>query len=296
MTVRIFNTNTSRIIDETVRIDENGDFEEQGDFVMPGVPGSGSEVQVAFVDPAGSMTQRLLPTGNATDAMIMNDIVEIGQEPLAVHATLIDVANPFIFVDTASLPSYLTPTSLSPEQFIDLAERIRRVGAVMMGLASSCEAAAAIRGTPKIAFLSPASALDAVDGANPADIAVKAFSMGKPHPSLQLTGAACLAAAVCIPGTVANRLAYAPSFIETMLPTPERTPSPDGKALSGIQKRSGPMDLVVGDDRIVRIAHSSGQIAVRVSLSTTPGGPKVEKCVVSRTSRRLFQGNVMYYC
>ncbi|KAI4622322.1 hypothetical protein J4E83_005064 [Alternaria metachromatica] len=201
--VRIFNTNTSRLIVDTVQVDEDGSFDEDGDYAIPGVKGTGSEVKVAFVDPAGSMTGTLFPTGRRCDTIHVK-----GQDGnrFSVKATLIDAANPFVLVDERTLPPNLRRGSKDTAVYLQHMESIRCTGAVMMGLASDVDAAAKVRGTPKLAIVSSPQPDDGSQEGTP-DVHVQAFSMGKPHPSLQLTGAACLASAVCIEGTVAHGLA-----------------------------------------------------------------------------------------
>jgi len=61
--VRIFNTNTSRLLVETVALRPDGKFDRLGSYRISGVRGTGSEVKIAFVEPAGSMTGRLFPSG-----------------------------------------------------------------------------------------------------------------------------------------------------------------------------------------------------------------------------------------
>lgn len=55
MDVRIFNTNTDRIVVETMQLDEAGSFLEIGNYAMPGVPSPGSEVKCAFLHPSGTL-------------------------------------------------------------------------------------------------------------------------------------------------------------------------------------------------------------------------------------------------
>ncbi|KAL5118716.1 hypothetical protein ACEQ8H_003393 [Pleosporales sp. CAS-2024a] len=284
--VRIFNTNTSRLIVDTVQVDENGSFEEDGDYAIPGVKGTGSEVKVAFVDPAGSMTGTLFPTGKRCETL---HVVETDGNRFSVRATLIDAANPFVLVDEKSLPAYLKTGSKDSAGYLKHMESIRRVGAVTMGLASSTEAAAKVRGTPKLAIVSSPQA-DESKGQEQADVRVQAFSMGKPHPSLQLTGAACLASAVCIDGTVAHGVcADAKKRCTWQSATPDRTPSPSSDSDESV---SG---LVPERRRMVCIAHSSGSIKVDVVATSSATFAVVDRCVVSRTARRLFEGRVYYY-
>lgn len=284
MDIRIFNTNTSRTLVETVDVDEEEGFEEDGDYEIAGVKGSGSRIKVAFMNPAGSMTGRLFPTGNREDTITVNS-PQGGGGPFSVRGSLVDAANPFIFVDASTMPLLSMPWELRSPQFLGIIEDIRQAGAVLFGLASSIDAAADVRGTPKIALVShPATFLgDARCGRVP-DIRVTAFSMGQPHPSLQLTGAVCLGAAISIEGTVPYRIAA--SHL-ALLPTPERTPSPP---ISGHSKYD--KGLV---EKEVCIEHSSGSIQVDVRVAVTTGRAEVESCSVSRTARRLFEGNVLFH-
>ena len=99
-------------------------------------------------------------------------------------------------------------------------------------------------------------------------------------------------------------------------PSPERTPSPvpSDKADEEKKKRaglsSGPVDAAAASDKIVRhvrIAHRKGSIDVGCVVSVSPSaddgacgtdgneGVLVERCTVSRTARRLFEGRAYYY-
>ncbi|KAL6161216.1 hypothetical protein ACJBU6_00344 [Exserohilum turcicum] len=287
--VRIFNTNTSRIIVDTVQVDEDGSFQEDGDYAIPGVKGTGSEVKVAFVDPAGSMTGSLFPTGSRCDTI--NVQAKDGTQ-FSVKATLIDAANPFVLVDERTLPLHLKTGSKESADYLEHMESIRCAGAVVMGLAPSIEAASKVRGTPKLAIVSSprldtTAAKDST--ANAADIQVQAFSMGKPHPSLQLTGAACLASAVCIEGTVAHGLASDAKMQSSwQSASPERTPSPFSDS---DESSSG----LLPSRRTVSLSHPSGSIDVEVLAASTESFAFVDRCIVSRTARRLFEGKVYYY-
>jgi 2-methylaconitate cis-trans-isomerase PrpF len=281
--VRIFNTNTSRLIVDTVQVDEDGSFEEDGDYAIPGVKGTGSEVKVAFVDPAGSMTGTLFPTGKRYETI---QVKETDGNCFSVKATMIDAANPFVLVDETTLPPYLKTGSKDSAGYLKHMESIRRAGAVMMGLAPTVDAAAKVRGTPKLAIVSAPPAGEYENDEEIPNIQVQAFSMGKPHPSLQLTGAACLGSAVCIGGTVAHRVSKAQSTWQ--MPSPERTPSPcseSGEGSSGL----------LPSRESVRIAHASGSIKVEVLATSTESFAMVDRCIVSRTARRLFEGKVYYY-
>ncbi|KAF3044468.1 hypothetical protein E8E12_010970 [Didymella heteroderae] len=316
--VRIFNTNTSRVIVDTVQVDDDGFPLEDGDYVIPGVKGTGSEIKVAFVDPAGSMTGKLFPTGRRNETITVK---ERNGTCFSVKTTLIDAANPFVLVDASTLPAYLQTAKRDSTGYLEHMESIRRVGAVAMGLASSTEAAAKVRGTPKLALLSPAPSESARAEDDGLSIQVLAFSMGKPHPSLQLTGAACLAAAVCIEGTVAHSIASQaltqPSKEHQLadalsrrlttsehLPTPpsssgnptrEGSPASDGSEDGTSGASTPPSEHMLAKERKVRIFHASGGIDVGVVAASSDEWAVVDRCCVSRTARRIFDGVVYYY-
>ncbi|OHW93786.1 methylitaconate delta2-delta3-isomerase [Colletotrichum incanum] len=288
--VKIFNTNTSKLIVETVYVDEDGNVEEDGDCLIPGVKGSGSEIKVAFVEPVGSMTGKLFPSGERSERIVVEEVVALGD--FAVEVTLIDSANPFVFVNSQSLPAPLRAQPADSPLALEVAEAIRRRGAVRMGLASTIEAAGQVRGTPKIAYLSRPSNGEAAKEA--ADIQAQAYSMGKPHPSLQLTGGVTLASAAITQGTVAHHIVCNEPNPQTEgIPTPRRTPSP---AEGGVKLPTG--DMLGGSlnaGRTVRIQHGSGIMDVEVWTHEGEEGAAVDRCVVTRTARRLFEGNVLYY-
>src|SRR5258707_1712678 len=69
-TVRIFNTNTKKMIVADVPVHE-GRVVTQGTFRISGVPGTGAEIKLHFADPGGAITGKLLPTGNVVDKIKM---------------------------------------------------------------------------------------------------------------------------------------------------------------------------------------------------------------------------------
>ncbi|RAK83292.1 DUF453-domain-containing protein [Aspergillus costaricaensis CBS 115574] len=269
--IRIYNTNTGQHIVETVQVATDGSFREDGKYAIPGVEGTASPIKVAFLKPCGSMTGHMFPSGRHQE---MLTVQSRGFGTLSVRVSLVDAANPFVFVDSASLPREASSaiTDAADPAFLALIEDIRQHGAVRFGLAENVDAASQVRGTPKIAILSPAS--DNVDGV---DIEVKAFSMGKPHPSLQLTGAVCLGAATIIHGTIAWDLAHIK----------------EGKEIP----KHG---MSLGDHQIagavpVGIRHSAGVIHAETVLGIDrKGAIDVDRVAVYRTARRLFEGRVFY--
>ncbi|OQE10702.1 hypothetical protein PENFLA_c081G11012 [Penicillium flavigenum] len=269
--IRILNTNTRQTLVETIRVAPDGSFQEEGDFRIPGVQGSSSPIKVAFLNPEGSMTGRMFPSG-ATQEILTVDSPSVGK--FDVRVSLVDAANPFVLVDASSISTtgYLSWPDPNDKIFISVVEDIRRAGAVRFGLAADVETAGQVRGTPKIAFLS----LTAEDDKE-AEIQVLAFTLGKPHASLQLTGAVCLGAAASIHGTVAWDM--------TGRKGNDRVPK-HGMSLNGQQIAS---PLPIG------IRHPAGVIFVETVLEMGHEGEvNVEKVAVFRTARRLFEGNVFY--
>ncbi|ETS78437.1 hypothetical protein PFICI_10499 [Pestalotiopsis fici W106-1] len=301
--VRVFNTNTSQHLVETLELDEMGQFQEEGDFQLPGVREYGSKVQVAFKNPEGSLTGALFPTGRKVDTLCVQSTSIF--PAFTIEATLIDAANPFVFVDSTQLAGIVQNRPPESQEYKDVIEEIRRIGAVMMGLAPDTMTAAATQGTPKIAIVSrpePAASM--------ADIRVLSFSMGSPHSSLQLTGAVTLGAAICIPGTIPHRLSPQSSkerskMQSAALPTPERTPSPLGSFEPGSDKpryenEAEASDILDCEPLAIHIEHGKGVMPVEVKMKRR-GQPvynncKLEYCTVFRTVRRLFEGSISYYC
>ena len=70
-TVRIFNTNTRKIIHSLFRV-EGGRAATAGDLAIPGVAGTAAPVQLDFLDPGGASTGRLLPTGSVPMPIIFS--------------------------------------------------------------------------------------------------------------------------------------------------------------------------------------------------------------------------------
>ncbi|KAL4894081.1 DUF453-domain-containing protein [Aspergillus ambiguus] len=264
--ISIYNTNTGQHLVETVQVAADGLFREDGEYSIPGVEGTASPVRVAFLNPGGSMTGLMFPSGSRQETL---SVQSRGFGEIAVRVSLVDAANPFILVDAVSLP--LENSSALAESavpgFLELIEDIRRHGAVRFGLAENVQAAGQVRGTPKIALLYPASG-----NADDVDIEVRAFTMGKPHASLQLTGAVCLGAATVIHGTIAWDLAHAKDG--------QNTP------------KNG---MSVGDALPVGIRHPAGVIHAETVLGMDRKGEvSVDRVAVFRTARRLFEGSVFY--
>jgi 2-methylaconitate cis-trans-isomerase PrpF len=262
---------------ETVEVGPDGRFNEFGHFRIGGVKSEGSEIKVAFVKPAGSMTGKLLPTGNTQDTVTVSSIPALGK--FNVRASMVDAANPFVFLDFSTLPPAYHLLGPEAPETLEIIEAIRQEAAVMCGLAKDTAGASLVRGTPKIAVLSPSTG----SSAELRTIQVQSFSMGKPHPSLQLTGGVCLGAAVSTEGTIAHQLAA-----ESKMLTPPGTPP------HAVQDDATGEIKSMSKSRVL-IKHKSGEMEVLVQTRKDEADKTgIEKVTVSRTARRLFEGNAYY--
>lgn len=257
--VRIFNTNTHKLIVARFAIDD-GRAAVDGAFILPGVAGSGAPIRLEFLDPGGAATGRLLPSGNALDRLSVNGLGQI-------EATMIDAANPCVFVaaDSLGLSGVELPDEIEARSdLLARLEAIRVAASLRMGIAADAGAASRIPSIPKVAAIAPPQRAPTLSGAmlaeTDADIHVRMISLGQPHRAVPLTGAMCLAVATRIPGSLPNRLLAV------------------GRA---------PTDSV-------RIAQPSGVTVVDAEVTRADDGWRAIQATVYRTARRLMEG-VVYY-
>lgn len=182
--VRINNTNTKKIIEARFPV-VDGEASAYGDFSIDGVPGTAGKIELRFLDPAGSRTGKLLPTGAVTEAIE------------GVTVTCIDAGNPCCFVRAADLgvDPTLTPQQIEDHLTLgDTLEKIRRQAAIRMGLAKTVESVPG--SVPKIGFVSAPT-----DGTRD-NIVIRAMSVGQPHKAIPVTVALAAASAASVPGSV----------------------------------------------------------------------------------------------
>ena len=204
--VRIFNTNTDKIIIADVQT-PGGAVEYSGDFYIAGVPGTASPIKLKFVEPAGTLGNGLLPTGNAVDAL---DVPDFGK----VEVSIVDAANPLVFVKAKDLglTGKELPDELNADQEkLDLLEKVRGLAAVKLGLIDDYTRSAwDTPGIPKMTFVAEAEDYVTAEGKalgkNDVDLLSRMMSMQKAHPSYAMTGAMCTAAAAVIPGSIVQQV------------------------------------------------------------------------------------------
>ena len=147
--VRILNTNTNKIIEEHVRV-ENGRAMVHGDEVIKGVPGTGSRIDMYFEDPAGSRTGKLFPTGQKKEIF---DVPGYGP----AEVTVLDCSNPMVFIKASDLG--IKGTELvelnQNKDVMEHIERIRGMAAVKCGFVENWEEARTkSTSAPKVSIVS----------------------------------------------------------------------------------------------------------------------------------------------
>ena len=204
--VRIFNTNTQKVIVEEVYV-KDGEVVYDGDYAIAGVPGTAAPIRLRFINPSGSVTGQLLPTGNVVDKL---EVEGAG----TFNVSIVDVTNPLVFVkaDDIGMDGKETPEAIdSNQELLDLLEKIRGNAAVKIGLIDEYrESAKKTPTVPKLAIVAKADSYITVSGKqvgdNEIDILCRMMSMQKSHPTYAMTGAMCTAAAAMVNGTIVNQL------------------------------------------------------------------------------------------
>ena len=261
--VRIYNTNTNKIIHSRFAMD--GDKAAvDGNFQIKGVAGTGAPVYLDFIDPGGAVTGSLLPTGNVTDVI---DVDGIGM----VEVSLVDSANPCIFVDASVLGITGKEAPVEIDSMLDLMaklESIRAHGAVLMGLAKTTHDATQLSpALPFVGMVSEAQDAQTLSGdrisANKADLTARIISSGNTHRALPLTGAICCASAAHIENSIVHR-----------------------------QTRKTALEVKEKDNDL-RIMQPSGILPAACKVVNTDTGWVVERASVYPTQRRLFEGRVL---
>ena len=254
-TVRIYNTNTDKIIAADVET-KGGKVVYDGDFSIAGVPGTASPIRLKFIEPTGTLGRGLLPTGREVD------VLEVpGYGP--VEVSIVDAANPLVFARAKDLG--LTGRELpeeinGDEETSALLEAVRGLAAVKLGLIKDYRNSAwETPGIPKMTFVAEPEDYQASDGTvikkGEIDLLSRMMSMQKAHPSYAMTGAMCTAAALVIPGSVVNQVCGG----ET-------------------------------DPQFIRIGHPGGILECGVDYETEGGLPAILDTFGFRTANLIMEG------
>jgi 2-methylaconitate cis-trans-isomerase PrpF len=256
--VRFLNTNTRKVTVAHVPT-RNGRFEPEGEYVIPGVQGTGSKIVLDFLDPGGAVTGKLFPTGQVRDVL---DVPGIGH----IEVSIVDAANPLVFCrcEDIGLSGEEIPEQIDTNQ--ELLHRIavtRAAAGVAIGLADSIEEAIHnVPSVPKIAFVTRPRPYLQLDGelreAADVDLVARIMSMGHLHRAYALTGAICTTVAAQIPGTLVYDVVS---------------------------------DRARASKRL-RLGHPSGVMDLSASIHKEEERWDVEKASATRTARRLMEGDI----
>lgn len=251
-TVRIWQVNLGQQIVARVPV-QAGQTAETGSFEMDGVAFPGAEILIEY-PPQENADGGLFPTGRVLDRVEVPGIgrfdvtlVQAGMATAIVEARVLGL-------DGTELPDHIN----GDDELLERLEMIRAACAVAMGLAKTPQEATQTRPhMPKLAFVSPCVDYRAsngqVIGAASVDLVARIISMGKLHHAITGTGAAAIAAALQVAGTVPYRLAQ-----------------------THCSK--------------VRLGHASGILTVEADVSQTAGTFTAERLAMSRSARRLMEG------
>ena len=254
--VRIFNTNTKKVIEAAVPV-RDGKALTEGDFLVNGVPGTGAKIVLNFVNSGGSKTGKLLPTGNVVDKMEL-------QDGRTIRVSLVDAANPAVFVQAAEIgftgKELPKDTGANPK-ILEIMEEIRVKAALMMKIAPSPDKVSPA--VPKVAFVAPPQEYVTSTGktihAAACDLLARTKALAVMHKAYAVTGGICVGAAALIEGTVVNEVV-------------------------------GPQAKTSG---VVRVGHPSGVSDFVITVTKKSSGEfELTRSGVAGTSRRIMDGFV----
>lgn len=256
--VRIRQVNTGKMLVAHVPVRQGRPLYD-GDFTLDGLAVRGARIQLDHLDPGGSATAGLLPTGRPTDDL---EIPGLGR----LRVSLVDATTPVVFVaaDALGVSGTISPDQIAARpDLLAVLEDIRAAGAVLAGLgATPSEVTAQRPGTPKVALIGPPQDYLTKGGravaASQVHLLARILSMGTPHPSYAITGGIATTVAACLPGTVVH------------------------EAARGLNAGVGTHEVVIG--------HPAGTLPISATLEQCEDSWICTRATVSRTARRLMHG------
>lgn len=235
--VRIHMVNTGGIAVAEVQT-PGGKVEYGGDARIDGVPGTAAPVLIEFLDIAGSSCGQLLPTGNLIDHIDGLDV------------TCIDNGMPVILIRARDLgkTGYETPLELEADEALkQRIENIRLKLGEAMNLGDVSQ-----KTVPKISLIAKPQ--------HNGTITTRTFIPHRVHEAIGVLGAASVATACILPGTVAESLAN-----------------------------------IKPDDSIhlLDVEHPTGFFSVEIELDKSSAHPEIKRVALLRTARLLMRGEVI---
>lgn len=251
----LLNTNTGVSVEQSIPVHDDGTPRYDGDFEVNGLPGRGSRIRSRFLNPGGSETGSVFPTGSRVDTL---EVEGLGD----VEASLVDVASPGVFVragDVGMTAEELPSEINADPDTLERLERIRSAACSEFGLVDDPRDATDVSPSiPRIAVVNERKTYSVVDGSTVGkdefDFLARIISMQKAHHAYAVTGAMCTAAAAAFPGTIPNE------FMDAGRP-----------------------------DQVV-LGHPKGPMRIGVGLRDE----EVEFTEVDRTARRILDGHLYY--
>jgi 2-methylaconitate cis-trans-isomerase PrpF len=253
--IRIYQVNTDKIIHSTFNV-KDGKPEIEGDYTIAGVYGESSKVRLDYLEPGGSGTGKLLPTGNVIDEIEIDGFGKI-------KVSVVDAATPLIYIqaEDLGLKGTESPDELDGnEEKMEIIQKIRRKCAFMTGLSKSEHEAP--MNTPRIGIVTSPKDYISLDKSNikgdDQDITARMFSMGKTHKAIMGTAGVNIGVAAAIEGTIPNLIK---------------------------RKGSNPLEL--------RAGNPSGVMTAGAVIEQVDGKPHAKSAIMYRTFRPLMRGEVL---
>jgi 2-methylaconitate cis-trans-isomerase PrpF len=257
-TVRIWNRNSDSLIVAQVR--EIGSDTRDG-YSYAGMTDTGSCVHLKFLEPVGTVQEKLLPTGNVRDSVCLSSGAKVA-------ISIVDAGAMYVFVKAVDVG--LTATESMAEMQartgkMNELEFIRSTAAKLVGLVDDvADATHLTPDIPKLAFVSPATnhcidaSSDPID-ASSVDLVSRIISSQKYHNAYAVTAAIATAAAATVPGSTVQEA-------------------------TGLDMDSGMRRLLIG--------HPTGIMDCSVDVSDEPGNRQISRARITRTARRIMEGTV----
>ena len=255
--VRIHQVNTKQVIVAEVPV-RGGKAEVEGNFSIDGCPGTGAKIILDWSDSAGSITGKLLPTGNLKDVLKVE-----GEGEFEVSLVDAGMAVVFIRAESLGLKGSETPQEIDADKkLLERIEKIRSVAAERIGLCTDWrEATKEVPYTPFFAICAPPLTYKNWTtgkevSKESVDLVVRLLFMQQMHKTYPVTGTVCTVTAAMIPGTLPNQLAR-----------------------PGIRERG-----------VLRIGHPAGMIDPQGRVDIENGKYVLKRATTDRTARCLMKG------
>lgn len=257
--VRINQVNTGKLINAEYET-PNRKICSEGNYIIPGVEGSGSYIGLDFADCVGTLNGQLLPTGNIVDTICFD-----GKQYLV---SIVDMVNPHIFVQAEDfgLNGQETAEDINNSlEVLDRIEKIRSICAEKLGIVNQWERTSKESPIiPLVVLINKISSDNLSNIFEGSQFLAKIVAMKKIHMQFTVSGSICTAVASQIVGSVVNK-----------------------NANRGIPKNNC-------DDVIVKFGHPTGVQEVSVLVKKSAEGYLIRKASLGRTARIIMDGYAFY--